>query len=196
MRIGLTGSVATGKSTVASIFKAFGAYIIDADEISHKALAKGEITYKKILDEFGDKILDDNGNIDRKKLGNIVLKDKAKLAILESIIHPYVQEKRKEIEKSILEKDANAIIIYDVPLLFEKHLESSFDKIIVVYTNKSTQIERLMKRQNLTYNEALGLINLQIDIEEKKKMADFVIDNSCSIENTRKQVEEIFKKLC
>lgn len=196
MRVGLTGSVATGKSTVASIFKEFGVYIIDADEISHNALAKGEITYKKVLDKFGDKILDDNGNIDRKKLGNIVLKDKTKLAILESIIHPYVQEKRREIEKSILEKDKNAIIIYDVPLLFEKHLESSFDKIIVVYTNKPTQIERLMKRQNLTSDEALNLINLQMDIEGKKRRADFVINNSYSIEDTRKQVKEIFKKLC
>ncbi|HHS49250.1 MAG TPA: dephospho-CoA kinase [Desulfurella acetivorans] len=195
MRIGLTGSIACGKSTVANMFKELGAYIIDADEIAHEALKKTEKPYKQILDVFGFSILDENKNIDRKKLGSIVLKDKQKLAVLESIIHPYVQQKRKEIEELILQKDKNAIIIYDVPLLFEKQLESSFDKIIVVYVPKDIQIERLMKRQNLTYDEALNLVKLQMDIEEKKKQADFVIDNSYSLEDTRKQVIEVFKKL-
>lgn len=195
MRIGLTGSIACGKSTVANMFKELGAYIIDADEIAHEALKKTEKPYKQILNVFGFSILDENKNIDRKKLGSIVLKDKQKLAVLESIIHPYVQQKRKEIEELILQKDKNAIIIYDVPLLFEKQLESSFDKIIVVYVPKDIQIERLMKRQNLTYDEALNLVKLQMDIEEKKKQADFVIDNSYSLEDTRKQVIEVFKKL-
>ncbi len=195
MRVGLTGSIACGKSTVASMFKEFGAYVIDADEIAHSALKKTEKPYKLIVEAFGTSILDENKDIDRKKLGAIVFSDKQKLAMLEAIIHPYVQEKRREIENFILEKNKNAIIIYDVPLLFEKHLEDSFDKIVVVYTKKDVQIERLIKRQNLTYTEAQKLINLQIDIEEKKKKADFVIDNSYSLEYTKKQVEEIFKKL-
>jgi dephospho-CoA kinase len=195
MRVGLTGSIATGKSSVANMLKELGAYIIDADEIAHDALKKTEKPYKQILDVFGSNILDEQGNIDRKKLGSIVLNDKQKLAVLESIIHPYVQQKRKEIEESILQHDRNAVIIYDVPLLFEKHLENSFDKIIVVYVPKDIQIKRLMKRQNISYDEALNLINLQICIEEKKKKADFVIDNSYSLENTKKQVLEVFKKL-
>jgi dephospho-CoA kinase len=195
MRVGLTGSIATGKSSVANMLKELGAYIIDADEIAHDALKKTEKPYKQILDVFGSNILDEQGNIDRKKLGSIVLNDKQKLAVLESIIHPYVQQKRKEIEESILQQDRNAVIIYDVPLLFEKHLENSFDKIIVVYVPKDIQIKRLMKRQNIAYAEALNLINLQICIEEKKKKADFVIDNSYSLENTKKQVLEVFKKL-
>jgi len=195
MRVGLTGSIATGKSSVANMLKELGAYIIDADEIAHDALKKKEKPYKQILDVFGSNILDEQGNIDRKKLGSIVLNDKQKLAVLESIIHPYVQQKRKEIEESILQNDRNAVIIYDVPLLFEKHLENSFDKIIVVYVPKDIQIKRLMKRQNISYDEALNLINLQICIEEKKKKADFVIDNSYSLENTKKQVLEVFKKL-
>jgi dephospho-CoA kinase len=195
MRVGLTGSIATGKSSVANMLKELGAYIIDADEIAHDALKKTEKPYKQILDVFGSNILDEQGNIDRKKLGSIVLNDKQKLAVLESIIHPYVQQKRKEIEESILQQDRNAVIIYDVPLLFEKHLENSFDKIIVVYVPKDIQIKRLMKRQNIAYGEALNLINLQICIEEKKKKADFVIDNSYSLENTKKQVLEVFKKL-
>lgn len=195
MRVGLTGSIATGKSSVANMLKELGAYIIDADEIAHDALKKTEKPYKQILDVFGSNILDEQGNIDRKKLGSIVLNDKQKLAVLESIIHPYVQQKRKEIEESILQQDRNAVIIYDVPLLFEKHLENSFDKIIVVYVPKDIQIKRLMKRQNISYDEALNLINLQICIEEKKKKADFVIDNSYSLENTKKQVLEVFKKL-
>jgi len=195
MRVGLTGSIATGKSSVANMLKELGVYIIDADEIAHDALKKTEKPYKQILDVFGSNILDEQGNIDRKKLGSIVLNDKQKLAVLESIIHPYVQQKRKEIEESILQNDRNAVIIYDVPLLFEKHLENSFDKIIVVYVPKDIQIKRLMKRQNISYDEALNLINLQICIEEKKKKADFVIDNSYSLENTKKQVLEVFKKL-
>lgn len=195
MRVGLTGSIATGKSSVANMLKELGAYIIDADEIAHDALKKTEKPYKQILNVFGSNILDEQGNIDRKKLGSIVLNDKQKLAVLESIIHPYVQQKRKEIEESILQHDRNAVIIYDVPLLFEKHLENSFDKIIVVYVPKDIQIKRLMKRQNISYDEALNLINLQICIEEKKKKADFVIDNSYSLENTKKQVLEVFKKL-
>jgi len=195
MRVGLTGSIATGKSTVANMLKELGAYIIDSDEIAHDALKKTEKPYKQILDAFGSSILDNQGNIDRKKLGSIVLNNKQKLALLESIIHPYVQQKRKEIEESILQQNQKAIIIYDVPLLFEKHLESNFDKIIVVYVPKDVQIKRLMKRQNITYDEALNLINLQICIEEKKKKADFVIDNSYSLESTKKQVQEVFKKV-
>jgi dephospho-CoA kinase len=195
MRIGLTGSIATGKSTVANILKELGAYVIDADEIAHDALKKTEKPCKQILDVFGSSILDEQGNIDRKKLGSIVFNDEQKLAILESIIHPYVQQRRKEIEESILQQDRDAVIIYDVPLLFEKHLENSFDKIIVVYVPKDIQIERLIKRQNMAYDEALNLINLQICIEEKKEKADFVIDNSYSLENTKKQVTEVFKKL-
>ncbi len=196
MRIGLTGSIACGKSTVSNMFKELGAYIIDSDEIAHDALKKTEMPYKQVLEIFGDSILDEQGNIDRKKLGKIVLNDKSKLAILESIIHPYINEKRQEIENAILKENKNAIIVYDVPLLFEKQLEKNFDKVIVVYANKNVQIERLMKRQNLTYDEALKLINLQMDVEEKKKRAGFVIDNSYSLEETKKQVLEIFEKLC
>ncbi|MGC8789953.1 MAG: dephospho-CoA kinase [Desulfurella sp.] len=195
MRVGLTGSIATGKSTVANMFKELGAYVIDADEIAHDALKKNQNTHKQIIEVFGESILDENGNIDRKKLGAIVFNDKQKLTLLESIIHPFVQQKRREIEESILKKEKNAIIIYDVPLLFEKHLEDSFDKIIVVYAKKEIQIERLMKRQNLTYDEALKLINLQMDIEEKKQRADFVIDNSYSLEDTKKQVAKLFEKI-
>ncbi len=194
MRIGLTGSIACGKSTVSNMFKELGAYIIDSDEIAHEALKKTEKPYKEVLEIFGDSILDEQGNIDRKKLGKIVLSDKSKLAILESIIHPYINQKRKEIEDAIFKENKNAIIIYDVPLLFEKQLEKNFDKIIVVYANKNAQIERLTKRQNLTYDEALKLIGLQMDVEEKKKRADFVIDNSYSLGETKKQVLEIFKK--
>ncbi|WP_291492649.1 dephospho-CoA kinase [Desulfurella sp.] len=195
MRVGLTGSIATGKSTVANMFRELGAHVIDSDEISHTALKKTQKTHKQIVEVFGESILDENGDIDRKKLGAIVFNDKQKLTLLESIIHPYVQQKRKEIEESILKKEKNAVIIYDVPLLFEKHLESSFDKTIVVYAKKEIQIERLMKRQNLTYDEALKLINLQMDIEEKKQKADFVIDNSYSLENTKKQVVRLFEKI-
>lgn len=195
MRIALTGSIACGKSTIAKLLGHLGAHIIDADKIAHQALKKNEKTYFKIIEIFGKDVLDEEGNIDRKKLGSIVFEDKEKLKALELIIHPFVQSQRKEIEDDILDKDKKAIIIYDVPLLFEKHLESDFDKIIVVYLDKKTQIKRLMKRENISCKEALRLISLQMDIKEKVKRADFVIDNSHSLEDTKKQVLDLWQHI-
>ncbi len=193
--IGLTGSIAVGKSTVAKIFESIGCYIIDADELAHKVYEKGTEAYDKILKLFPKSILDSANDIDRKKLGNIVLNNKEALQRLEFIVHPEIEKiRQKEIDK-IKNKSKNPIIIYDVPLLLEKHMEDMFDYIIVVYADKEKEINRLMNREKLTKKEAKKRIELQIPIEQKVKRADFVIDNSGSLENTTKQIKQILLEL-
>ncbi len=191
--IGLSGSIATGKTTVATMFKELGCYIIDADQLAHEALKIDNIR-EEILSRFGD-VLSSNGNIDRKKLGNIVLKNKGKLAVLENIIHPTVEVIRNRKLEAIKKKHPDAIVIYETPLLFEKSLEHIFCCTVVVYTNRHTQIKRLMKRNGFSEEEALQRILLQMPIEEKIRRADFVIDNSNSLEHTRKQVEKTLKEI-
>ncbi len=193
--IGLTGSIATGKSTVAKMFKEFGFYIIDADEIAHSVYKKGERAYFDIIKAFGKEMLDKSQEIDRKKLGNLVLNDKKKLSILESIVHPAVENKRLEILEQIKKRDPDACIIHDIPLLFEKKLQPLFNCVVVVYVPLKIQVKRLMNRENITEKEALKKISLQLSIEEKKRLADIVIDNSKTVIETRKQVKNIAKKI-
>ncbi len=193
--IGLTGSISTGKSTVAKMFKEKGCYIIDADTIAHGVYKKGKNAYNKIIQTFGKEILDKNGNIDRKKLGSLVLKDKGKLKKLESIVHPEVEKERNKKIKEITRKNRDAVIIYDVPLLFEKNLQDMFDYTVVVYTDKDTEIRRLMNRDKISQEEAIKKISMQMSIEDKAKMADFVIDNSKDLDYTKKQVEVLLKNI-
>ncbi len=193
--VGLSGSIATGKSTVAKEFEKLGCHIIDADKLAHKVYEKDSKAYFKIIDIFGSDILNKSGMINRTKLRNRVVNNKNKLRQLESIIHPEVEQLRNQIIKNITKKDKNAIIIYDVPLLFEKNMQHLFDYTIVVYTDKKTQLNRLMQRNGLSKQEAEKLISLQMDIDKKVKMADFVINNSLSIQNTYQQIIEVFNNL-
>ncbi len=193
--IGLTGSIATGKSTVAKIFKDLGFYVIDADKIAHSVYKRGEKAYFEIVKVFGKEILHENGEINRKKLGRLVLNDNKKLSLLEAIVHPAVEEKRLEMLEKIKNEDPHAFVISDVPLLLEKDLKSKFDCIIVVYVPKELQIRRLMERDHILKEEALKKVSLQLPINEKRKLADIVIDNSKTLAKTRKQVESIVEKI-
>lgn len=193
--IGLTGSIATGKSTIAKMFKDMGFYVIDADEIAHSVYKKGERAYFEIIKTFGESILGENGEINRKKLGKLVLNDKEKLSLLEKIVHPAVEQKRLGILEMIKKENPHAFVIYDVPLLFEKNLKSMFDCVILVYVPQEVQIKRLMERDHISKNEALKKLSLQLPIDEKRKLADIVIDNSKTLAETRKQVESIAEKI-
>ncbi len=193
--IGLTGSIATGKSTVARMFKKRGFYVIDADELAHSVYKRGERAYFRLIEVFGRGILDENGEIDRKKLGALVINDKEKLKTLESIVHPEVERKRREIVEGIKRENPDAVIIYDVPLLFEKHLQKLFDCVIVVYTMPEIQIKRLMERDGIDEDEAKKKIAMQLSIEKKRELADVVIDNSDGIDHTERQVEEVAKRI-
>ncbi len=185
----LTGGIATGKTTVAKIFESLGAKVVDADKIAHDIIKKGEKAYHKIVEQFGSGILDSTGEIDRKKLGKIVFEDKDKLALLESIVHPEVVNKMAE----EISECPNDFVVVEIPLIYEKKIY--VHPVIVVYASKDVQRERMRKRDNLSDEEIEARLSSQIDIEVKRKLADFVIDNSGDLRRTREQVEEIMKIL-
>lgn len=185
--IGITGSFGTGKSTVAGYFKSFGAELIDADKIAHKLLKSDKVVFKKLVLLFGKGILDKNNLINRFRLAKIVFDDNKLLGSLNRILHPkIVKIIKKEIQGS-----AKKTIILDAPLLFEAKLTSLVDKVIVVRTNKQTQIERLLLKAALTKKDILKRISAQIPLSEKARLADFVIDNNGPLTQTKKQVERL-----
>lgn len=187
--IGLTGSIAVGKSTVTNYLTTHGYSVRDADEISRHALDPGTRCFQEVIKLFD--CLDELGCVDRKKLGNIVFHDSDKKQQLEDIIHPYVIEQLK----LGIENCQDEFIFLDIPLLYEVHLESLCDKIIVVYVDEQTQMRRLMQRNHITQEEALHLMRQQISIEKKKDMADFVIDNRKYYEDLYQEIERILKVL-
>ncbi|MBT9249388.1 dephospho-CoA kinase [Bacillus halotolerans] len=188
--IGLTGGIASGKSTVANMLIDKGITVIDADIIAKQAVEIGMPAYRQIIDEFGEDILLENGDIDRRKLGALVFTNEQKRLALNSIVHPAVREGMlKRRDESIANQET--FVVLDIPLLFESKLESLVDKIIVVSVTKELQLERLTKRNQLTVEEALSRIRSQMPLEEKVSRADNVIDNSGTREETKQQLEEI-----
>ncbi|BAT71780.1 dephospho-CoA kinase [Thermosulfidibacter takaii ABI70S6] len=195
IKVGLTGGIATGKSTVAKIIREHLIIpIINSDEIAHEIIKKDKDGYYKILKAFGESILDENGEIDRKKLGQIVFSDAEKRKLLESILHPMITA---EIDRRVreLEKEGKKIVVLEIPLLFEKNLTNRVDYTVVVYTPEDLQIKRLMERDELSREEALARLKSQIPIDQKTKMADFVIDNSKSLEETKQQTIRVFEEI-
>lgn len=185
--IGITGSIAAGKSTVTDYLITHGYTVLDADKITHNAYFKGTSCYNKVIHEFD--CLNDNGDIDRKKLGEIVFNDNTAKEKLESIVHPYVIKCLKD---GIM-KCSNDFIFLDIPLLFEAHLEYLCDKIIVIYVDELTQLKRLMNRNRINENKAKLLISQQISMEEKKLKADYVIDNRVYFEELYRNIEKVLE---
>lgn len=193
MVIGLTGGIATGKSTVSNMFRKLQIPVVDADVIARLVVEPGKEAYEEIVKQFGENILTEEKAIDRKKLGAIVFKDEEKRMMLNRIVHPAI---RKEMKRQVNEykKEGHKTIVMDIPLLFESKLEHMVDKIIVIYTTKETQLKRLMERDKMSKEEALQRINAQLPIDEKKKLADAVIHNEGSIEETKEQLLQLLKK--
>lgn len=193
--IGITGSIATGKSTVTKIIREQGYSVIDADEIAHNLMKKGEQNYQNILDYFGEDILDRNNEVDRKKLGKIVFNNPDKLKILNKLTHKNIFNKIKEMASKIDEE----FVFLDIALLFELSSNEDFDiefnEIWVVFTKPEDQLKRLMSRNNISQEDALSKIKSQLSIEEKVKLADVIIDNNSSLEELRKNVLERLRKL-
>ncbi|TCS83561.1 dephospho-CoA kinase [Tepidibacillus fermentans] len=187
--IGLTGGIGSGKSTVAKLFRKYGVPVVDVDLIAREVVEPGKEAWRKIIEHFGEKILLPNQQIDRKKLGNIIFQDEKERKILNEITHPIIIrtaiENAKELEKK------NSYVIVDIPLLFESKREKLFDQIIVVYVPFAIQLKRLMKRDQISKEEAIRKMKSQIDLEEKKKKADIVIYNDKGIEQTEEQVVKI-----
>lgn len=196
--IGLTGGIATGKSTVSNILKDKGYIVIDADQIAREVVQIGEESYYNIIDSFGKEYLNEDKTINRKKLGKMVFSDNEKLKLLNELTHPQIFKRiRSEIEKSIYIKKE---IFVDIPLLYEELDEINsyniyFDEIWFVYLDREEQKNRLMKRDNVSEEEALIKINAQMSMEEKLKLSKVVIDNSLDVESLTKKIENLLEKL-
>lgn len=192
---GLTGGIATGKSTVAAVFAAAGAVVIDADRIAHEAIAPGRPARDRIAARFGRDVLLSDGTIDRRKLGRIIFNDPQQKAQLEAIVHPEVKAEIGRRLAEIKRLQPRAVVILDVPLLIEAGMDRDLTELIVVYVPEELQRQRLMRRDRLTPAEALARIRSQMPIEKKKRHATVVIDNSASPDRTREQVLAIFANL-
>jgi len=193
MIIGLTGSIATGKSTVSRMLKQKGYPIVDADEISRLVVEPGSPVLTSIAETFGSDILLADGSLNREKLGSLIFNDTEKRKKLNEIIHPAVRKEMLRQKEEWLEKGANTIIM-DIPLLFESKLQSYVDKIIVVSAAPTVQRKRLMARNGYSQDEADARINSQLSIAEKEKGADAVINNNGSMEETENQLDELLIK--
>lgn len=194
MWIGLTGSIGSGKSTVANMLRKSGYLVIDADVIAHEGLRSGSDTFKAIVQKLGSKILNADGEIDRRTLGQIIFADSSLKSWLEGLIHPMVQAKVQTMRKKQEEAGVSAAF-YEVPLLFEKGLEPQFDKTIVVWVSPETQKDRLKKRNAWTDAEINQRIQSQLPVETKRAKADYELNNDGSLEQLKSQVDQILKKL-
>lgn len=192
---GLTGGIATGKSAVSSILREAGAIIIDADNIARDAVKKDLPAWHEIVRIFGKEVLLPDGEIDRARLGDIIFRDASKKEILNKIVHPHVIQKVAELIDKIGKESPDSIVILDVPLLIEAGMHEGLEDVILVYTPEWIQIERLIERDGITEEEALLRIHSQIPIEDKRKVASVMIDNSGTLQATREKAIEVFNRL-
>ncbi|AJP22866.1 TPA: dephospho-CoA kinase [Staphylococcus aureus] len=173
--IGLTGGIASGKSTVSELLSVFGFKVVDADKAAREAVKKGSKGLAQVREVFGDEAIDENGEMNRRYMGDLVFKHPEKRLELNAIIHPIVRDIMEEEKQEYLKQGYN--VIMDIPLLFENELENTVDEVWVVYTSESIQMDRLMQRNNLSLEDAKARVYSQISIDKKSRMADHVIDN-------------------
>ncbi len=192
---GLTGGVASGKSTVARMFEVLGARIIDADRIGHELIRAPHPAYHEILERFGTAILDAAGEIDRTRLGAIVFRDPRKLSELNQILHPRIMTREDELTREAQTRDPNLVILVDAALIYEANLVDRFQRVIVTWCKPEQQLERLMAGRSFSRGEAERRILSQMPPEEKRRRADFVIDCSLDLDETRRQVESLYLQL-
>jgi dephospho-CoA kinase len=195
LKVGLTGSIAVGKSFVVSVLKELGCIVFDADLIAHNCMEPGTPAYNDIVQEFGVGVLIENGAVDRGKLGAIVFHDEARRLRLNEIVHPRVREAQDRLLKEAEAAAPNGIAIVDAALIIESGGYKRFDKLIVVFCDRETQIKRLMARNNLARQDAESRIAAQMTSEEKRRFADFEIDTSGDFEDTRRRVIEVYSEL-
>lgn len=191
--IGLTGGIASGKSTIVKMLEKRNIYIIDADVEARLAVERGQPAYNQIIETFGTEILKADQSIDREKLGKKIFSDEVSRQRLNEIVHPAVRKQMMG-KRFDAEKLGERLIIMDIPLLFESKLTEIVDKTLLVYVDEPIQIERLMKRNQLSYDDALLRIRAQLPLTDKRNLADEIIDNNGSIENSEAQLLAILNK--
>lgn len=190
--IGLTGGIASGKSTVSNMLKEMNITVIDADVEARLAVKKGEPAYQQIIKEFGNEILLPDGDIDRQRLGSIIFHNVEKRQLLNGIVHPEVR-KRMNNQVEAAKERGEQVIVLDIPLLFESKLTHMVEKTILVYVDKEIQLARLMERNTLSLGDAEARVQSQMPLSEKRALADVVINNNGTIAETQKQVIEVLR---
>ncbi|MUT65814.1 dephospho-CoA kinase [Paenibacillus sp. NEAU-GSW1] len=196
MKIGLTGGIATGKSTVASMLVERGALLVDADQVAREVVMPGEPALEAVASKFGQAVIHkEDGTLDRAALGAIVFKDKEMLAQLEGILHPAIRERMKQRIAQYEADFPNKLIVADIPLLYETGQDKQYEGVMVAYVPERIQQERLMKRNSISADEASRRIGLQMDIEEKKRRAEWVIDNSGTLEDTERHIDSFMQNM-
>jgi dephospho-CoA kinase len=197
--IGLTGGIASGKSTVSEMLAGLGAAIIDADILSREVTMPGSEGLRRIREAFGDEVIAPNGNLDRRRLGRIIFHDTAARQRLNSIIHPLVIERTEQELRRVQEEARKsgkvAVAVVDAPLLFEAGVDSICDEVWVVAVTRKTQAERLIKREGYALDEALSRIEAQMPLAEKEKRATHIIDNEGTPDQTRERVLQLWERL-
>lgn len=193
--VGLTGGLATGKSTVARIFQDLGAIVLDADRLARQAVAPRKPAYRDIVKTFGRRVLRADGTLNRSILAEIVFRNPAKLRQLNAIVHPRVARYQAQLSRQIARNDPTALIIYDAPVLIEAGAHKRMDKIIVVTADQKTQIARLHARNGFSRAEALRRIRSQIPLRTKIRLADYRLDGTLPLQRLRREVAKIKKEL-
>ena len=195
MLLGVTGGIASGKSTVADMLREMGAPVIDFDILARQVVEPGRPAWEAIIDYFGKELLQDNNRLDRKKLSKIVFRDTEKRKKLEAFTHPRINDEFVKQVDEITHKDPAAIIQGVVPLLIEVGLQDLFHKVLVVYLPREKQIERLMERDRISREETINILNAQMPIDEKILFADFVIHNESPLKETKRQARDLWQTL-
>jgi len=191
--IGLTGGAGSGKSTVAEMLRELGAVVVDADEATHAVYEPGTPGFDAVVDEFGQEYVKD-GRIDRQRLGDVVFHDAGARRRLNDVVHPLVREWMAQRTAEAVERGA-AVVVQDVPLLFENSLERFFSSVVLVYVPEDVQVDRLVKGRGFTREQAHAVIGAQLPIEEKRGRAHHVVNNTGTLDDTRAQVAAVWKQL-
>ncbi|MEU4045235.1 dephospho-CoA kinase [Streptomyces antibioticus] len=192
LKVGLTGGIGAGKSEVSRLLVACGAVLIDADRIAREVVAPGTPGLAAVVEAFGEEVLAADGSLDRPKLGSIVFADPEKLAVLNGIVHPLVGARSRELEETAPE---DAVVVHDVPLLTENGLAGLYDVVIVVDADPGTQLDRLVRLRGMTEDDARARMAAQATREERRKIADIVIDNDVPLPDLQARVREVWADL-
>jgi dephospho-CoA kinase len=193
--VALTGGIASGKSVVSKILEELGCYIHHADKIAHGLMEPEKPAWEKIVAHFGNKILNEDKTIDRSKLGKIIFSAEKERRFLNELIHPLVLEKKKEVINRLEKEGHYNIFISEAALTIEAGFAEFFDKIIMTYCKKEVQIKRLMERDGISRKQTMKIIKSQMQPQEKKKYADYIIDSSSSLQSTVEQTERVYRNL-
>lgn len=195
LKVGLTGGIASGKSTVCNVFTRLGAKVLDADEVAREVVLPGRPAWIKLNQAFGSEFFSPDGNLNRRKVRRLIFADAVKRRQLNAIVHPEVMREIHHRYEQLSAAAPNGVFLVDVPLLFEVGAAGRFDRVLVVYADEDVQIDRLIRRDGISREEANQALSIQMPLREKVELADFVIDNNGTSKETQAQVEKVWREL-